>query len=75
MLADIVLSVQGLISQSIIDTLRSAIESGNVGGLQVEIVPGTVQCFHHNVSLMVFTTDLKNRTRESIPSFDSMNQF
>ena len=41
MLADVVLSVQGLISQSIIDTLKSAIQSGNIGGLQVEIALGT----------------------------------
>ena len=51
-MADISLSVQGLISQSIIDTLKSAIESGNIGGLRVEIVPGTMSEIKDRYSLI-----------------------
>ena len=45
MLADIVISVQGIMTQCIVETLRVAVQSGNIGGLRVEIVPGTFNVF------------------------------
>ena len=45
MLADIVISVQGIMTQYIVETLRVAVQSGNIGGLRVEIVPGTFNVF------------------------------
>lgn len=40
------LTIKGLISPYIIDTLKEAVESGNIGGLRVEVFPG--------ISLQIF---------------------
>ena len=42
-LADVNLAVKGLISQGIIDTLKRAVESGVIGKLRVEVVPGMIK--------------------------------
>ena len=42
-IAELVITVKGILSEAMYDTLRMAIQSGKIGELNVAVVPGKIQ--------------------------------